>query len=335
MQASSSTSSATAQSKPPPQQVDDDLVPADIFKQLETFKKAIEEVEEALKGLTGADVLDSWQSRLEPMERAKLHVVVSYALNSLMFLYLRCEGATKGHPVRQELNRVKEYFQKIANAGKSKQKGKKGDEAPMRVDQQAAKRFVKHSLAGNQEIQDLKKTEATERAKAFLESLNDDEKAATGSAQKRRLENDDDDDEETDDQSKAAPAKTAGKAQAEDEDAMDEDANVKPISKNQRKKAKVASQQPTPSAKGGQQQQTAKVANQNANPPAKGGQQQASKSVNSPKLQTQAQVPQSPSSQQKDNKKAKKKKNKQGSGDNSPEPKATSGSASGQMPKKK
>ncbi|KAI9333626.1 hypothetical protein BDR26DRAFT_868265 [Obelidium mucronatum] len=99
------------------------------------------------------------------IDRASLCVLFSYIINTLAFLYLRTQGATKGHPVRKELARVKEYMDKVsAVAGSNK--------PPTQLDQNAAKRFIKHTLSNNPEIKEkYKEEERSAQAEQFLDSI--------------------------------------------------------------------------------------------------------------------------------------------------------------------
>ncbi|KAJ1554570.1 hypothetical protein HK096_002930 [Nowakowskiella sp. JEL0078] len=87
--------------------------------------------------------LDILLRDLDPLGRAKLEVNVCFAINTLIFVYLRMEGANpKDFPVIAELERVKKYLIKIRQAeGKYKPK--------MSVDKAAAGRFIKHNLSSN------------------------------------------------------------------------------------------------------------------------------------------------------------------------------------------
>ncbi|KAJ3119553.1 hypothetical protein HK100_000254 [Physocladia obscura] len=80
-------------------------------------------------------------------------------------VYLRTQGATKGHPVRKELQRVKEYMDKIDKLSAAN----KGN---ISLDKYAAKRFIKHTLSSNAEIKEKYNVqEQEEYAKSFLDSI--------------------------------------------------------------------------------------------------------------------------------------------------------------------
>lgn len=91
--------------------------------------------------------LSQQTSKLPLLDQAKLHTLAVYAIESLLFSSLRLNGVdAKSHPVFQELGRVKEYFQKIKVAETGPEK------RPTTLDREAAGRFIKHGLAGNEKF---------------------------------------------------------------------------------------------------------------------------------------------------------------------------------------
>jgi len=64
-----------------------------------------------------------------------------YVAYDLIFIYLKTKGVDpKTHPVISELDRVRQYFEKIANAEKPPTRR-------VEVDKEAAGRFIKHAIA--------------------------------------------------------------------------------------------------------------------------------------------------------------------------------------------
>lgn len=104
------------------------------------------------------DSLDKLEGELEPLlaqplaeslvvldtiQQAKLQVVIPYVVYDLVFVYLKTRGIDPTtHPVVTELDRVRQYFEKIKKAEGSVEKKRKAA-----VDRQAAGRFIKHALA--------------------------------------------------------------------------------------------------------------------------------------------------------------------------------------------
>ncbi|KAH6716286.1 Sas10/Utp3/C1D family-domain-containing protein [Leptodontidium sp. MPI-SDFR-AT-0119] len=144
-----------------------------VMSLLETLDDEIDDLEESLQPLLKS-ALSETASKLPLLDKAKLYVLVTYAIESMLFSYLRLNGIkAREHPVFKELTRVKQYFDKI-----------KAIETPvernMAVDKAAAARFIKAGLSGNDKY-DLARAEqiAKERAKAhikFGDSSKDGEK---------------------------------------------------------------------------------------------------------------------------------------------------------------
>jgi exosome complex protein LRP1 len=116
----------------------------------------IDDLEEALAPLLNAPISDT-ASKLPLLDKAKLYVMTTYAIESLLFCmcfqtrhrislttalaYLNLNGVkAKEHPIFTELTRLKQYYEKLKLA-------EHGPEKPnMRVDKAAAGRFIKAGL---------------------------------------------------------------------------------------------------------------------------------------------------------------------------------------------
>ncbi|KAK4555316.1 hypothetical protein LTR86_007613 [Recurvomyces mirabilis] len=140
----------------------------DIESLVDDLTGNIDDLEESLAPLLKT-ALSASTSKLPLLDKAKLYVLATYAINSVLFSALRLNGVdAKTHPVFQELNRVKEYFAKIKAAENV------GQRRTTTVDKDAAARFVKHGLAGNEGYdRDRAERQARERngAKRKLEDL--------------------------------------------------------------------------------------------------------------------------------------------------------------------
>jgi exosome complex protein LRP1 len=83
-------------------------------------------------------------SPLPLLDKAKLHVLTAYAIDSLLFAALRLQPSTsaaadaRAHPVFAELARTRSYFEKIRTAETGPERGPR-----MRVDREAVGRFVR------------------------------------------------------------------------------------------------------------------------------------------------------------------------------------------------
>lgn len=134
-----------------------------VLSLLEDLDDEIDDLEESLAPLLRSDFSEII-SKLPLFDKAKLYVLVTYAIESILFSYLRLHGVNaREHPVFLELTRVKQYFDKIKRA-----------EVPAALrnkilDKGAASRFIKADLAGNERY-DLQRAEqqAKERARAHI-----------------------------------------------------------------------------------------------------------------------------------------------------------------------
>lgn len=126
--------------------MDDSIQP-----QIGELQDSLTTLEETLLPILTAGPLSQATSTLPLLDKAKLYVLATYALESILFSYLRLNGVdAKEHDVFKELARVKEYFSKIAVA-----EGRGKGAAQPRLDKGAAGRFVKAGLAGNKKLEDM------------------------------------------------------------------------------------------------------------------------------------------------------------------------------------
>ncbi|RFU28131.1 hypothetical protein B7463_g8196, partial [Scytalidium lignicola] len=136
----------------------------ELVAQIEQLDDELDDLEDVLQPIVKTPLFER-ASKLPLMDRAKLYVLVTYAIESLLFSYLRLNGVkAREHPVFKELTRVKEYFAKITAAETPVvQKGK------LKLDKQAANRFIASGLAGNDKVE-LQKAElqAKERARSHI-----------------------------------------------------------------------------------------------------------------------------------------------------------------------
>lgn len=132
---------------------------AEVHALVDDLTDNIDDLQESLTPLLRAALSQS-TSKLPLLDKAKLYVLVTYAIESVLFSCLRLNGVeAKLHPVFQELTRVKEYFAKLKSAETA------GTKRNNVLDKDAAGRFIKHGLAGNQKV-DRERTERIALAKA-------------------------------------------------------------------------------------------------------------------------------------------------------------------------
>jgi len=194
---------------------------ADLRPLVDTLASNIDDAEESLASLINT-ALSASTSKLPLLDKAKLYTLVTYAIESLLFSYLRLNGLdAKTHPVFAELTRVKQYFEKIKTAETSHVKRN------ATLDKAAAGRFIKQGLAGNDEY-DRKRAEQQEKEKNGAKRKFEDMTERVGShsrfeAMSRKM-NDDDaessakdvDMSESDSKKKASSKKVASKKHKSD-----------------------------------------------------------------------------------------------------------------------
>ncbi|KAI0099807.1 hypothetical protein GGR51DRAFT_564642 [Nemania sp. FL0031] len=148
--------------------------PANILPLVELLGESVDTLTEVLEA--PSDGLHEMASRLPLLDKAKLYVLTTYAVESILFSTLRLNGVdAKEHQVYKELARVRNYFEKIKAIETPPQKPTQS------LNKEAAIRFIRSDLAEDKEI-NLKLTEmiAKERAKAALKT--------SKLGQKRRLD---------------------------------------------------------------------------------------------------------------------------------------------------
>ena len=124
---------------------------------LEQLDDNIDDLEQALSPLIEGNMLDKAQ-KLPLLDRAKLYILMTYAMESLLFClsschplrgpcsfcaaYLRLNGINaREHLVFRELTRVKQYFEKTKRLEFGNQ-----SQATLSLDKAATGRIVKHAL---------------------------------------------------------------------------------------------------------------------------------------------------------------------------------------------
>ncbi|KAI1162898.1 Sas10/Utp3/C1D family-domain-containing protein [Nemania serpens] len=154
--------------------------PANISPWLERLDDAVDHLEEATQPLT--DNMADTASKLPLLDKAKIYVLVTYSVESVLFSALRLnEVDAKEHPIFKELARVRQYFEKIQNIEFPTSKPAQS------LNKEAAIRFIRSDLADNKEI-NTKLTEmiAKERAKAALKTSKSSKSSKSG--EKRKLD---------------------------------------------------------------------------------------------------------------------------------------------------
>ncbi|GAA5937145.1 Sas10/Utp3/C1D family protein [Sporobolomyces koalae] len=142
-----------------------------LLQTLSNLSSEIGSLETALEPLLQTPFADLVaQHQDDPLAKAKLNVLVSYAVHDLIWVYLKTSGVDPtNHPVMQEIERLKGYFVKLKSA-------ESGQEPPaptptpaqvhrrMQIDKQAASRFINHAIASQKSKVDPNYTPTAEDA---------------------------------------------------------------------------------------------------------------------------------------------------------------------------
>ncbi|RMZ86483.1 hypothetical protein DV736_g6289, partial [Chaetothyriales sp. CBS 134916] len=112
---------------------------AEILPYLDHLEDNLDNLGECLNAFLPNDSLGATAKKLPLLDRAKLHVTVVYAIESLIFSYLRLHNLSPhAHPVFKELARVKSYFDKIRDVENAPAAARKKPDAAL--DKNAAER---------------------------------------------------------------------------------------------------------------------------------------------------------------------------------------------------
>eukprot|EP01097_Dermamoeba_algensis_P006848 TRINITY_DN4270_c0_g1_i1.p1 TRINITY_DN4270_c0_g1~~TRINITY_DN4270_c0_g1_i1.p1 ORF type:complete len:204 (+),score=36.63 TRINITY_DN4270_c0_g1_i1:167-778(+) len=114
-------------------------LPVELSKTIDSLENELVHIEKYLKPFLESPLKDVTAS-LTPLEEAKLNVISAFAINTLFYMYLKTQGVSPSkHRVKEELERVKLYFQKIKAISTKSQPSSQ-------VDLEAAKRFIAQGI---------------------------------------------------------------------------------------------------------------------------------------------------------------------------------------------
>lgn len=113
-------------------------IPEELKEKLASFDSSLSQVESVLQPLLQCPQNELFE-KLSPLDRAKVELVGGYTINSLFWMYLNVCGLNpKEHSVKQELDRIRSYMNRVKEC-QDKAKAPK-------LDKGASKRFVKSAL---------------------------------------------------------------------------------------------------------------------------------------------------------------------------------------------
>ncbi|CAD6447801.1 5648379c-d8c7-4fbd-99d9-3e6a89088f9e [Sclerotinia trifoliorum] len=223
--------------------------PTKILSLLEQLDDDIDDIEDAVAPFI-QKTIPEFASKLPLLDKAKLYTLVTYAIESILFSYLRLNGVNaREHPVFTELTRMKQYFEKIKLT--ENPPAAVASERNLRLDKGAAGRFIKAGLSGNDKY-DLQRAEqmAKERAKSHIrfeeiskKRKGDGETTAPNSAKLKTSDESDDSNSSSDSSDESAPvahkSKKSKTAKAAASAESMEDSSSTPNSKSKKSKRRA------------------------------------------------------------------------------------------------
>uniref|UniRef100_A0A0R3T0P5 Nuclear nucleic acid-binding protein C1D n=1 Tax=Rodentolepis nana TaxID=102285 RepID=A0A0R3T0P5_RODNA len=125
-----------------------DTIPSEISDLLVDFSDSIEEINKLL--VAYKDALKTCENEasihklyLPKMQRVQIELSLTYTMNALFYVYLRCHGVdTSDHPIVSELQRLTACLKRCQSIC-SKQSN---ENQHAHLDKEATKRFVKRAL---------------------------------------------------------------------------------------------------------------------------------------------------------------------------------------------
>ena len=124
-------------------------LPAEVADAVSKFEAAVADIEVHVRRLRAAPWAEMVNS-LGPLESARMHLMVAYTVNTLFYMYLKTQGhPTANHPVREELERVKEYIRKVKQVTQTAEKRTQEEQRQITLNAAAASRFITAALASD------------------------------------------------------------------------------------------------------------------------------------------------------------------------------------------
>ncbi|NP_001007060.1 nuclear nucleic acid-binding protein C1D [Danio rerio] len=131
--------------------------PTEIEDNLNDFDSSLSSVQNMVQTLVSVSRSDRLL-KLDPLEQAKLDLMSAYALNSMFWMYLVTQGVNpKDHPIKQELERIRTYMNKVKEITDRRKAA--------HIDKEAASRFVRNALWDADDKKRKDKTEHQQKGK--------------------------------------------------------------------------------------------------------------------------------------------------------------------------
>ncbi|XP_078001140.1 nuclear nucleic acid-binding protein C1D-like [Glandiceps talaboti] len=156
---------------------DKDDFPSEIRDAFVAFRSSLTGVDDIFKPLLDTSLSEIQEKVTDPLDKAKLDLVAAYAINSMFWMYLTTQGINpKDHPIKQELDRIRNYMNRVKQIVDKKK--------AVRLDKGAASRFIKHALS------DVSKDEVdTEKSPSTTTSKRKHEDKSASKKKKKKKKN--------------------------------------------------------------------------------------------------------------------------------------------------
>jgi exosome complex protein LRP1 len=119
-------------------------LPAEVKSNLSELSEHLDSLEQQLEMLLAHESLAALNAELPAADALKVNTAVAYTLHALYYTFLRTQGQDPAdHPVKKELERVKQYVGKVTKALANE------PQPQVRIDTEAAGRMVNAQLRGS------------------------------------------------------------------------------------------------------------------------------------------------------------------------------------------
>mmetsp|Transcript_7668 Transcript_7668/g.11376 ORF Transcript_7668/g.11376 Transcript_7668/m.11376 type:complete len:159 (-) Transcript_7668:243-719(-) len=117
---------------------------------LQRFSETLDTVEKSLKPVVELVQDEEEMEKMPAADKARAHIALSYAANSLFYLYLKTQGMDPSqHPVREELERVKQAFIRLSKATNADAEVKAEFASKSKLNMEAGARVIAANIDGD------------------------------------------------------------------------------------------------------------------------------------------------------------------------------------------
>ncbi|CAG9315120.1 unnamed protein product [Blepharisma stoltei] len=115
----------------------------EMSKNLSSLSEALDDITNQIQPLFEHESLSQLNLQLTPEDSLKMNTAIAYTLHSLYYILLKTQGNDlSDHPLKKEIDRVKEYVSKVQKFLSSP------TPPPTRIDKQEAARLITANIEG-------------------------------------------------------------------------------------------------------------------------------------------------------------------------------------------